>query len=97
MFFIAAEAWFIPLTDPRPWRKPLSEKQAFVDAMAAWPDKEAQRRKLQALVYGVSEVPKEGGENEAPLIEPQLYRSTASVIEKKKPSDKSLQVSTVTH
>ena len=42
------------MADPNPYRQPLSEKQAFIDAMDDWPDKEAQRRRLQGLIYGVT-------------------------------------------
>ena len=30
-------AWYIPVTDPRPWRKPLKERQAHAVSMDTWP------------------------------------------------------------
>lgn len=53
--------------DPRPWRRPLAERQVYIDALNEWPDKEVQRRQLQALVYGVQS-------QDSALAEAQIYR-----------------------
>ena len=33
LLFLAGFAWYIPLGEPRPWRKPLRERQAYASAV----------------------------------------------------------------
>ena len=46
-------SWFVPMKDPKPWRKPLRERQANAIAMETWPQMdEFTRRKLEELTLG---------------------------------------------